>query len=814
MAVGTLQDSTAALRAATFRLSLTPSKQLPYIAPQIAAQLWNCKDLLSSTADTAKQGNDASVTVHRFKTYLSTLLQDRTIEGRWSAVVLVKATIEAGGVEVLSKSNAWVRNLLGVLKKPDPPTTRNLAVITLTRIFMLTWDYSNLIREITTPALPTFISVCLSNAENKRCSASELQTVLEAFVTLMPRHPTIFRTNETQIRTLLTRIISASSSNVLSDVHYTKDQQAVAQHLLTLLHHCSPKQGAAEKWDETLKATVAAAHATCDRVFISIAETWKSNAGVQLSAPRSMLFHGEPELEGNDALGLNPWKGVFAGNERLVSLLDTLKSHLSTGSAGAVTVRLGQVVDLLVRVFSVRKGAMQTNNEVSKEEREAMLSDLPSVHVAAMRLVEAILRRFGSASASIVQPLLTDIISVFGAERSNVTLRTATYAVLTTVLHLQGPSMQRHDVVDVECIVKACCQDLLPTNEAVASVPSANVNGAYGKQSLASNDLNLQASCVKASRPTSLTGLQKAAEALLPVCLSKLNPAYVPGRLRVFMDRTAILTEHKDALIASVLSPPLKGSTDIMQTSLLPLLARQHALAPEVEALLRPRLPVIKTGHAAAREDAEEDDEDEDDMVNGVADGYVDQEDEAADGAQDGLEPTDGLLSALGQTEDVAESEDLYSASPMRHSVEDTSGGASTTQAPAASAANAPPSEKRRADAAPDNQRSAKRVQASPVAETLLPNAADSLPGLDLVTAQSHVPATVVAEQPPSSFVTAPEPSQQSITLPSAPVEPSSAGTAQGSAYVASDDDMSDSEIPQLTMELSDEESEDDDEQE
>ena len=83
------------LRAITYRLSSTPTTQLPQQVPAIAASLANCKSLLSSTqASGSKTSSEASVAIHKFRTLLSTLLQDRTIQGRWTAIVLVKATVE------------------------------------------------------------------------------------------------------------------------------------------------------------------------------------------------------------------------------------------------------------------------------------------------------------------------------------------------------------------------------------------------------------------------------------------------------------------------------------------------------------------------------------------------------------------------------------------------------------------------------------------------------------------------------------------------------------------------------------------------
>lgn len=803
------QTSAASLRAVTYRLSSTASKQLPHIAPQIAGQLWNCKDLLSSTPETTKQSNDASITVHRFKTQLSTLLQDRTVEGRWSAVVLVKATIEAGGVEVLSKSNGWVRNLLGILKKPDPPTTRNLTVITLTRIFMLTWDYPNLIREITTPALPAFVATCLSNVENKRCLPNELQTVLEAFATLIPRHPTIFRTNESQTRLLIARILSATSSHT-PDVHYTEDHRAIAQRVLVALHRCAPKQASGEKWDETLKATVNAAHATCDRLFRSMVEDWRSVAGVQPSVQARISSQGECELEDVDALGLSGWKGVYAGSERLISLFDLLGTHMNTATAGAVTVRIGLVADLFVRLFSLRvphgrEGVLQVNNQISKDEREALFSTLPTMHVAALHFLHAMLHRFGGTIASVVQPLLAQITWVFEAERADFSMRMATYAVLKSVLQLHGPSLAKEDMPDIELAVRACCHDLLPTGDTVSGVRQPSANGTSGKQSVSSNDMSLQTSKTRPSNPTAFTDLYRSAEALLPLCFSELNPAHVPGRLRMLMERTAVLTQHKEALVASVLNPASKRGSSSLQASLLPLLARLYPDDPEVEALLRPRMPVIRTGYTASRDDDINGYDDDSEASEGYANGNT------VNGAQDEPEPTDGLLSALGQNDAVADSEDLYSVSPQHRAVRDDAEEAGIAVPTASAPAQDKASEKRVADSAPDSERSAKRLQASPVAETLLPNAADSLPGPDPATAQSRVPTAVVYDQPQSSYATAPEPSQHSVTLPAPPTRPLVSGNAHGSADLESDG--SDFEMPPLTMEPDTESDDEEDEE-
>ena len=106
---------TSPLRAITVRLSSTPPKQLPHIVSYLANDIGQCTTELSSPSSQSKNSSESAVLVHKLKTQISALLQGKHIEERWSAVVLVKATVEAGGWEVLQSSGAWVRGMLTVL---------------------------------------------------------------------------------------------------------------------------------------------------------------------------------------------------------------------------------------------------------------------------------------------------------------------------------------------------------------------------------------------------------------------------------------------------------------------------------------------------------------------------------------------------------------------------------------------------------------------------------------------------------------------------------------------------------------------------
>ena len=121
MAPTILEKQPSPLRAITQRLSLTPVKQLPQIVPYLAASLLSCKDILDDSRSHTKirDGSEVGMLRHKFKTQLTTLLHAREVESRWTAVVLIKTTIEAGGVEILQGTEKWTRGLLEMMGVGD-----------------------------------------------------------------------------------------------------------------------------------------------------------------------------------------------------------------------------------------------------------------------------------------------------------------------------------------------------------------------------------------------------------------------------------------------------------------------------------------------------------------------------------------------------------------------------------------------------------------------------------------------------------------------------------------------------------------------
>ena len=118
------QDSSDKLRVVTQRLSSTPVKQLPHITPYLATIIAQHGRALATLSKHGKFASETeyAVTVHKLKTQLSALLQDKNPEARFAAVILIRSTVETGGWNVLQGVGTWVRGLIGILGVSIPAT--------------------------------------------------------------------------------------------------------------------------------------------------------------------------------------------------------------------------------------------------------------------------------------------------------------------------------------------------------------------------------------------------------------------------------------------------------------------------------------------------------------------------------------------------------------------------------------------------------------------------------------------------------------------------------------------------------------------
>ncbi|KAJ9257881.1 hypothetical protein DTO207G8_1658 [Paecilomyces variotii] len=796
--------SLTTLRAVTHRLTTTPVNQLPQIAAFLATALGDCADILSApqSQNNARSESDASLQVHKLKTRLTGLLQDRSIEGRWTAVILVKATIEAGRWEILRGCEPWVRGLLSVLGKPDPTSTKKLCIITLTRIFHLTYQYQTLVREITTPSLPGFITSCLNAVSVKPTSeptrvlkpnASLLETVLHALTDLIARHPTVLRPFSAQIHSLLIAIIGTSGQSFPEAVN------RLAHRLFISLHNCAPKNTHGEEWKAALRLTISSTHRAADYTFRAVVEQWESTDSTLRQVARPHDYSQQAGDWESDPLGLPGWQGIHAGSDRLTNLLHLLSGFISTRTAATVNIPLGSILDLTSRLASVTvppegkdtlESTVQLNPQIGRDERESLWSELPRIHVACLELFMTVVDLLETGVVPVAQNMLEQALWIFDSEKFNKDVRTAFYALLCRLLPLIGRSMRKQHISTLSPLIRTCCQDLLPSgvdSQSAQNQQSESKGKSKSKQGSLNADAFLNADVRKVQQLrdiASVQGLQLAASRLLTVLLVWLPAEHVPPPLRAEIDRTVILTQNKEAMMASVLNPVPVVKGRRANPSIMPFLAREYNAELDVEGLLRPRMPVLLGGPERNMSMIDGEDEEEDEVTTPRY--------EAARPATDTLDRF--LPASHNQVAVEAEvAQDLINA----HSKRTYPGDAMETDAPRPSAITNGESKKMRLESA-NAPTLLERTFPTPAASSIV--ATDQGAAATVPVTMSEASATP-ATAPSVSGPSAPSVSNPSVSVPASVATRFEATGAQGGAAATQDDEDSDEELPALNIE-------------
>lgn len=610
------------LRVITQRLAATPTWQLPHVVPYLAGTLLSCERIIQNNQASghSKDASEASILVHKLKTQISTLLHEKTPQSKWASVILIKAIIEIGGEEILRESGAWVRGLLGILGRPDQDATKELCIITLTRIFLLTQDHQSIIREITTPSLPGFFTSCLKMlktgfSSKEKANANGFHSlsiiILKALCELVPHHPTVFRPFFSQTNALVLQLIAPTPSNleVRSDGKLSAITTSVAEssrRLFVLMNACAPKNTSGEEWTKSLRAITNFMHRTADLVFRAVAEDWEPSTRLRPDTSHAKDFSkivGDTE---QNPLGLPSWKGIYAGMERLDGILQTLQVFLSNPTSSTVNIPIGTIVDAVTRVLSIfppssegrvrSNSGIQINAEIGRDEREGLWTTLPKVHNSALELLLVLISRLSYGSAPLCHSVLEQALWVFEREHSDSNIRRTIYDLVSEILSLVGYSLPKSVAPLLSNCMRTCCEDTLPqtiTPVSRVSNPTESKKRTNNRPSI-SADSYLKAPGTQTKTSGTPTAVQISAAKLLPLAAIYASRRLFHFPLQAQIDRTAILTNNKQAMLASVLNPPLKRPGARTMNSIMPFLARQFPELLEVEALLRPRMPVLQ----------------------------------------------------------------------------------------------------------------------------------------------------------------------------------------------------------------------------
>lgn len=456
--------------------------------------------------------------------------------------------------------------------------------------------------------MPGFIVACLNLLKSPRSAEASSETyapsphvlvVLQALSELIVIHPTSFRPFLPQMQSLTHPLIAPTPSSIELEIDPTFDSVSEsARRLFVLFHVCGPKNTAGEEWAKSVDGLIASVHRTIDRVFRSLIEDWMPSTGAFDASSNIEDVVSDPNPV---PLALPAWSGIHAGVERLDGLLRTLHAFLASKNSMAVIVPLGQILNLIDRVLSAfppGNGRIpRMRPEIGRDEREGLWAGLPRLQTTAIGVYSLMLSRVGFGSASLASTILEQTLWIFESQCRNDDFRGAAYGLISQILSSFGPSLRRTHAASLSRCIRLCCEDLLPSmdsqlRDGQASFPDTQRPPNGSTSSNADSFLKSVTNQVYLSG-TSNSVLQ-AAEELLPLTLSNLPNNFLPFSLRCQIDRTAIITDNKKAMLASVMNPTSKRKGQKQTSSILPLLARAHPEALEVEALLRPQMPPIQ----------------------------------------------------------------------------------------------------------------------------------------------------------------------------------------------------------------------------
>lgn len=579
----------ALLKSALYRLTSTSAEQLPSAIAHISSTLIDCKELISSDKQSAKDGAN-SATLQKLKTLVTSYVTSKVSEKRWCGVVLIKTLVDVGSTPILQSSSPWIQGLLAIIRRNEPSSVvKKFAVITLTRIFLLTQDHPTLIRELTTPSLPQFITHSLNLAFPKsptavRPSNALTITILDSFSELLPMHPSMFRTFVPQFQSGLALLLVPSST--------TSDSLSKsAQSLYTLLSITAPKNGSSDEWNKTLGLVISATHQSLDQILRAVVEDWKSDTGWQRAEMSQESFSKEPQCSASSSVPLPSWEGLYPGCEHVKALLSLVDAFLHSYTPMPVSVPIGRIADLIRRLCDVAapsvKPIHRIRNEVSREEREALYSQLPSIHVATLQLIGGLCDRFDKLILPLCPLLIEQISVVFRHESFNEGVRGQSYLVTARLIQLSGRGYSKEQAKTLTRLLRKSCEDAVQAETATDQHSTAN--GMSSGSVLAPTKSNSRRPIMNTKPRISLSAL-----AFVKACLANIPAQNIPLTQRTVADRTAILSQDSQTMMASILNPPASlGGDRNPRNSILPFLAQAHPALLEVEGLLRPRMPVI-----------------------------------------------------------------------------------------------------------------------------------------------------------------------------------------------------------------------------
>lgn len=543
---------------------------------------------------------------------------------------------------------------------------------------MLLHEYQALVREIASQTLSGFVTACMQiiKAPASKSGPPPLRlvgTIANALCSLTPLYPTTLRPFSTQFKAAFRAYVAPTASD---KTVVPQTLREVSRKLFIFQHYTTPKNANAEEWAKTIDGFLKDSHATADQVFRAVQESWESSSG---HVRQNVSSEGEPHGGSDAAEALPVWNGLPSGADRLIGLLETIAEFFKSPTKTSVTIPISAILDLTARITLIvppSKGPKsqydtQLNSAIGREEKDELWSVLPDIHVAVMRLLTALIQRLGENTVPMAADMLHQTVRISDANQHIDLVREHSYVLIRDLLILHGPTMPKLSVNSLDKTIQFCCRDLLaasgharpPPKDTKPSQPQGKPakpsTNADAYLTMHSRSTHTPAGAANALPPTHVA----AARALLAVLPSHLPQQHLKQTLRALVDRTAVLSHDKGAMVASVLNP-YRTRTGKTLASVFPFLARDFPRDAEVEVL---RSNLRRTG-AAAGVGAPAGDGDDEEMLEKMQKGSDDEDEDAEEVEAD--EEEGGEANGDGEDEEMADAEEPKAGFDLPNSIE------------------------------------------------------------------------------------------------------------------------------------------------
>lgn len=454
-----------------------------------------------------------------------------------------------------------------------------------------------------------------------------LPACLKALAQTLAAHPTTFRPFVKRTTTAIVAILSSGPYALTNQV------EALAREIFVNLHLSStPSTSLREsdsrernntatsiswEWSRNLHATISDLHLTLDIIFSPVMED-------------SSLAH--PTIDPHQVATSPLSESLPKDFERTLLLLRIISTYFTLPTSTTVTIPLANILLLTHRILALTPRTSHLKPAYSTSSWDALFTALPQIHTATISLLDLLARRLGALFIPCALYTLEQLSCVWDFAQTNSQMRISVYTLLNTLLRLCGAGIPPgHLFKLVPKIADAAVQDILAPyiSNARETVIITNANSSISgkgkkggragystsKTTTTFADTLLSASTSTAMIPTIAPHLvphQQRAEtrlavSLLKTLISTIPPQRVPSELRTKIDRLAVVTNERELMLASVLSPP-----GYVRASLLPFLVAGREVEPGIEmgiqGVVWPRMPVVRVrDENAVEEDAVED---------------------------------------------------------------------------------------------------------------------------------------------------------------------------------------------------------------